>query len=669
MSETEPFLGPLDTTGTDPDRPVLRTVARVVFPGPDDLDAAALYVDPPRSAEAAPDALGEVAPSPVASAAPQVHPDDHLSERSLRVRPGAHVSLGSYFNAFPASYWKWWTTVTDVYLNVRSTGSGTITVFRSNARGQIQRVDSHRVEGEDEVSFHLPLDPFNDGGWYWFDLVGGDDGLILVEASWAVPAGEVPVGTVTLGMTTYNRPDYAVANARTIASSPELSTVLHEMIIVDQGTELVRDEPDYPAAVEELGGRLRVIRQGNMGGSGGYARGMYESLQGRPDGTRSTYFMTLDDDIKVDAESIVRACAFADFCRVPTIVGSHMFDLYNRTLLNAFAESVDPYTFRWGPLPGLGQIDFAERGLRSRRTLHRRWDADYNGWWMCLIPLSVIEEIGLALPVFIKWDDSEYSLRARDAGFPTVSLPGSAVWHVSWADKDDAIDWQAYFHARNRLVVALLHSRFFKGGRMLRESLMIQTKHTISMQYYAGRLVLDGIEDAMAGPEGLHDVIASAAARARGLKSQFVEARVTKDIGSLPTVRREKPLRRRSAAPPSTPALLPWTVATLVKQVVRKPRDLSRRHPETVVAHMDNKWYWMPRFDSALVTSADGTGASVYQREPARVRALTAESLRVHAELTRRWESLAASYREALPRITSPAEWHATFERNAVDEP
>lgn len=664
MTESVSFITPMNTSLAADERRALRAVARVMFPTSADVDALPLYIDGPKLPEPT---EGAVSAAVTVQGGDEVHPDDLLSPRSLRVRPGNRVSLGSYFNAFPASYWKWSTSVSEVFLRVRTTGDGAVIVFRSNARGQSQRVESQRVEGDSELEFRLTLEPFNDGGWYWFDLVGGDASLVLNEAAWLVSADLAPVGTVTLGMTTFNRPDYAVANARSIAASSDLREVLHEMLIVDQGTQLVQDEPDYDLAMSEMEGRLRVIRQGNMGGSGGYSRGMYETLQGNAEGVRSDYFMTLDDDIKVDAESILRACAFADHCRVPTIVGSHMFDLYNRTLLNAYAEIVDPYTFKWGPIKDLGQLDFAERGLRSRRDLHKRWDADYNGWWMCLIPVRVLEEIGLSLPVFIKWDDSEYSLRARSAGFPTVSLPGSAVWHVSWADKDDAVDWQAYFHARNRLIVALLHSQFFKGGRMVRELLMTETKHTIAMQYYAARLVLDGITDALSGPEGLHDQIVTAAARARGKKGEFLEARVTKDLASLPPVRTEKPRRRREAKPPATVVLIPWTLATVVKQVLKKPRELSREHPETVVAHMDNKWYWMPRFDSALVTSADGAGASIYQRDPAKVRSLTAESFRVHAELTRRWEALATAYQQSLRHITSPQEWAKTFERNAVD--
>ena len=62
------------------------------------------------------------------------------------------------------------------------------------------------------------------------------------------------------------------------------------------------------------------------------------------------------------------------------------------------------------------------------------------------------------MPLFIKWDDSEFGLRAKQAGYPTVSFPGAAVWHVPWTDKNDALDWQSYFHQRNRFIAALLHS-------------------------------------------------------------------------------------------------------------------------------------------------------------------------------------------------------------------
>ena len=119
---------------------------------------------------------------------------------------------------------------------------------------------------------------------------------------------------------------------------------------------------------------------------------------------------------------------------------------------------------------------------------------------MCLIPRQVIAEIGLSLPLFIKWDDAEFGLRAKEAGYPTVTFPGAAVWHVPWTDKNDALDWQAYFHQRNRFVAALLHSPYPHGGRLVRESLNHQITHLVSMQYSTVELRHQALQDVLDGP-------------------------------------------------------------------------------------------------------------------------------------------------------------------------
>ena len=652
--DAQGFLGRI-TNAPSSSQGSLREVARVVLPEAKDLDALPLYVDGPLRKERSSGSSDEVAE----------HPDDILSRRSMRIRSGRRVSFGSYFNAFPASYWRRWTVAEKVVLSVATTGAGSLIVYRSNARGISQRVENVWLPGGSQTSeFDLTLAPFGDGGWYWFDLIADEEGMVLDSAAWSVP-DTAPQGTVTLGVTTFNRPDYCVNTIRTIAEADGFDDVLDELIIVDQGNRLVEDEDDFAEAEKAMGGKLRMIRQGNLGGSGGFSRNMYEVVQGRADGSASDYVLILDDDILLETEGVLRAVAFADFCRTPTIVGGHMFDMYNRPVLNGYAEVVDRYRFLWGPIEHLGGIDFSEAGLRSRPNLHRRWDADYNGWWMCLIPRKVLQDVGLSLPVFIKWDDSEYSLRAAEAGYPTVSLPGAAVWHVSWMDKDDAVDWQAYFHERNRLIAALLHSPFPRGGRMVRESLAVDTKHTVSMQYYAATCVLMAIEDVLRGPEGLHGMIGTRMPEIRSLKSEFSDAQFSQDQGAFPAAKRRRPPKRRGLPkPPAYWQLPPWAVKTLLKQTVLPVRELAQSHPEEWVAHQDGKWYHLATLDSAVVSNADGTGAAWHKRDPKAVRELTARSAKLHAELLSRWDSLSEQYREALGEITSPEAWAKTFEDN-----
>ena len=644
----------------------LREVAHVFLAEADDADGMALCIDKPLKEQELTHVLDPAA----------VPEEDRISRSSLRVRPGKRASFGSYFNAFPAGYWQWWTPVTEVTLRVRTSGTGRIIVSSSRARalgpagpqGRSGKSAFSSVAASRQVSgpgvtteFALPLKNFGDGGWYWFDLVASaDEPLVLDGAAWLV-ADNGRRGTVTLGMTTFNRPADAVQNVLRVANARELDDCVREMLVVDQGNQPVRGDSCYVEAEKAMNGRLRVIEQGNLGGSGGYARGMYETVKGS-NGARSDYFMTLDDDIEIEPESIFRSCVFADYLTSPAIVGSHMFDINRRSSLLAYAEVVDEYRFNWGPIPGLGDIDFSDEGLRSIAELHRRWDADYNGWWMCLIPRCVIEEIGLSLPVFIKWDDSEYSLRARAHGYPTISLPGSATWHASWIDKDDATDWQAYFHERNRLIAALLHSPYAVGGRMLRESINVLTKHALSMQYYAATLVSQAIDDVFAGPDQLHDILESKAAETRALKNDFVDGPVITNLSERPPIRAERavPLIVK-AKQPNPRTLIPWAATVAIRQVFKKPTELSRTYPERAVAKDDAAWFYLPKLDSALVSNSTGNGVSLYQRDPQQARRFLGKDVVLHAQLAKAWPRLARTYRKALPRITSMEEWGRTF--------
>ena len=282
---------------------------------------------------------------------------------------------------------------------------------------------------------------------------------------------------------------------------------------------------------------------------------------------------------------------------------------------------------------------------------------------MCLIPTDVISKIGLSLPLFIKWDDAEYGIRAGRAGIPTVSLPGAAVWHVPWHDKDDTLDWQAYFHERNRLVAALLHSPYDRGGNLVKESLLIATKHALSMQYSTAELMLKAIEDVLSGPDHLHAGIATIMGDIRGLRAEFADARTKGDLDEFPPVRRRKPPRKGKEAtnPEGRRAMLMTAVAGGVKQFKAVP-GLARRSPEASVPHVDQRWWLLSQLDSALVSSADGTKVAWYQRDPARFRSLVGRITVAHTRLLREWPRLSRQYRTALPELVSAESWRETFQ-------
>jgi galactofuranosylgalactofuranosylrhamnosyl-N-acetylglucosaminyl-diphospho-decaprenol beta-1,5/1,6-galactofuranosyltransferase len=104
------------------------------------------------------------------------------------VEPAKRLTFGTYFNAFPASYWRRWTDFESVRLVARVRGQGTMVVYRSTSKGHVLRAHSEQIDsaGFKTVDLELSLKPFIDGGWYWFDLEAGVSELVLESAVWAV---------------------------------------------------------------------------------------------------------------------------------------------------------------------------------------------------------------------------------------------------------------------------------------------------------------------------------------------------------------------------------------------------------------------------------------------------------------------------------------------------
>jgi galactofuranosylgalactofuranosylrhamnosyl-N-acetylglucosaminyl-diphospho-decaprenol beta-1,5/1,6-galactofuranosyltransferase len=651
-----------------------RLLQRQIMPVDRDFDVMALYVDPEEArldadkyeiggSRAAKD-LNNAAIRQSTSTGANIHPDQIESRTALRVRSGEKLSFGTYFNAFPASYWRRWTVVTNVTLTIRLVGAGaTVLVYKSMANGRAQRVESATTGDQDSATFtfDLTLKPFVDGGWYWYDVIAGDDDTVVEWAEWTaeVPEDRAQHGTVDLAITTMNRPDFCAKLLGQIGGDDDLRPYLDTVFVMEQGTQKVVDSPEFAKAEATLGGKLRMIEQGNLGGSGGYARGQLESVR---KGT-ATYAMMMDDDVVCEPEGIIRAVTFGDLARRPTIVGGHMFSIYSRSRLHSFGEIVQPWRFWWqSPLDTYSDWDLAARNLRSSRWLHKRVDVDFNGWFMCLIPRQVLEEVGLSLPLFIKWDDSEFGLRAKEAGYPTVTFPGAAVWHVPWTDKNDALDWQAYFHVRNRFIAALLHSPYPRGGRMVFENRNHQISHLVSMQYSTAAIRHQAMLDVLAGPEHLHEMLPHKLAEVNAFRKQFTDAQLEADPDAFPPVRRKKPPRKGRDVVEIPGRLSQLVTAGLAPiRHLKPPRALSRKYPEAEIRAMDAKWYRLASYDSAVVSMNDGTSAAFYQRDSATFRELLVKTLEIHERFRREWPRLAERYRAALPEVTSPEAWEKTF--------
>ena len=272
---------------------------------------------------------------------------------SVTIPAGEEASFETYFNAFPAAYWRRWSQLKSIVLVMDVEGEANISLYRSKQDGQRISVANHLV-GSGHHEFELPLKNFEDGGWLWFDITAEQE-TTLADAAWCSPHAPgpqlLPDGTeqpaqdkrVAVGIPTFNRPTDAVAALKALAEDPVVDEIIDFVLMPDQGNQHPADEPGYDEAVAHFGERFREFRQGNLGGSGGYSRIMYEALEN----TESPFILYMDDDIAIEPDSVLRAVQAARYAAKPIIVGGQMLNLQERSQLRTTGEQVNRADFMW----------------------------------------------------------------------------------------------------------------------------------------------------------------------------------------------------------------------------------------------------------------------------------------------------------------------------------
>ena len=164
------------------------------------------------------------------------------------------MSFATYFNAFPASYWRRWSTLESVVLRVELTGTGRVDVYRSKATGARISVgggrfsERRRRASRTAVEFEIGLEPFEDGGWIWFDITT-DTAVTVHNAGWYAPEPAPGRANIAVGIPTFNRPADCVNALAALTSDPLVDKVIGAVIVSDQGTKkrvITRTSPRRP---------------------------------------------------------------------------------------------------------------------------------------------------------------------------------------------------------------------------------------------------------------------------------------------------------------------------------------------------------------------------------------------------------------------------------------
>ncbi|WP_108249852.1 glycosyltransferase [Planctomonas deserti] len=575
-----------------------------------------------------------------------VHRGKATADRfSIRLGDHARVSTNTYFGRLPAAHLRRVTSVVGITLEAVVSGSGRLTLLDTDLSERPRIVDSVVVTGatDETVSLRGALTRHLDGGHFWAEFES-DEGSLSVSDARFVADDEVAVRPVKVVICTFNRAADCLATITALVDDEDAFARVGTVYVVDQGTDPVADQPGFADVEARFGGRLRYIRQPNLGGAGGFTRGLFESIAVEND---DADVILMDDDIVLEPDTVVRLTSTSARATRPILIGGQMLNLYHPTVLHTHAETVDLANLN----AGIPVVD-KWHNVDVRKHAATGWaSAGYNAWWCCLIPAEVVRTIGFPLPVFFQWDDIEYGLRAAGRGFPTVTLPGAAVWHADFALKDWD-DWSRYFSHRNSMIVSALHSEV-PAKQIAATQAKAYARYILSMQYGMAATLTRAIEDYLAGPEQLHDGGAADAAVVRALRNQYPET----------IIRKPEEITREGALPP-TPDLTGHGTPSKPVLVMGKRlvyRALGRSNAAATLPASANAWWNASRFSTVFITDASQNGFRVRRHdgdvsagESKRAAQMVLRLVREGADARRRW-------REAVGELTSAENWRRIY--------
>lgn len=365
------------------------------------------------------------------------------SADGVAILKGQTLTLDSYFNAFFYSKYLLYTEVRRVTCMLCFTGRAVVRLVCLQESGERMILSELEVDGcQQGWSFPaVNLAELPQNGMIFPELCAQTEMVQLLGGAYQTelpPVQEVKVAAV---ICTYHREKYVQRNVelvkKMIWENRQCPCSEHlDLLVVDNAGGLQLEQHR----------NLKVFRNKNCGGSGGFTRGLIEAYREKE---RYTHVLFMDDDICFESVVLVKTVQFLRYAKRldrPLCIGGQML-----------IEDMPCIQFESGAFYRKGRLEGVNKGLNVSSALallenSKEHHVMYNAWWYCCFPLNVVDRIGLPLPLFIKTDDVEYGLRMNG---DIVLMNGIGVWHQSFQEKYSP--HLEYYIKRNELIVSALH--------------------------------------------------------------------------------------------------------------------------------------------------------------------------------------------------------------------
>lgn len=406
---------------------------------------------------------------------------------------GSVLDFFTYFNSLSIEKWKKYTYSERFYLVLKAKGKFKLNLFGhffNKERIEKEYLGHYQYDISEDQEIIIPISDHIKSQVVGFEIVVKKK-TIISEMYYAVDVDEdrIRQAYIALTTTTFKKENYIRNNIaileKDIFSSHEYKDHFCWNII-DNGRTLAEQKNQNE--------NIRIYHNKNVGGAGGFSRGMIEGLT---QNKKPTHILLMDDDVNFSAESFKRLYKLLSIVKeeysnhfisgamlkmnAPNIQHEDIGVLNQKGYHAALKPSLDLNL--WNSVLINEKIDETEK--------HK-----YAAWWFCCIPATVASLDNLPLPVFVRGDDVEYSLR-NHAKF--ISMNGICIWHDGFEGKFSAA-LEYYQVERNELILTAMHPELADVDVMghIEE---IFWQEVYKFNYKGASLLLDAVEDFLKGPE------------------------------------------------------------------------------------------------------------------------------------------------------------------------
>lgn len=413
---------------------------------------------------------------------------------TVLLEAGEELCADTYMNMLDIGAWEKYTTIRKFIFSCRLHGKGTISLVHREKDMEKKIKEVSYGDGICESGAHLEaltlqieLPEEIRSGMIFFCLKAETE-TQLYRANFYTEDPPDRMISLSLVICTYKRKESLEENLDHIRKDPELRKLFQEkrfiVRVVDNAKELS----------DSYGKGIRVYPNENTGGSGGFSRGMEESVKEK-ELYQTSHVILMDDDVKLQVESLHRLYALLSHIRpkyAQEPVAGRMFRLDRREIQYTAAE-----IWNGGDLRHIGwNHDMTLK--ENLPSMNNNEGAEYGGWWFACYPIEYVEK-NRPLPFFLHCDDVEYGL--RHGGTPII-LNGIQVWHETYEYRQSPVT--AYYDTRNTLIVNAMIGILPPKDIVLGEWKRKISEAHVQGDYLLERMLILGLMDAAKGKKYLY---------------------------------------------------------------------------------------------------------------------------------------------------------------------